>query len=238
LDTNLFVIEDASKDPRFADNPLVTGEPHIRFYAGYPLQALNGEKMGTLCIIDQKPRQFGQEDRLALTDLGKMAEQEIKITELALNDELTGLSNRRGFMTLARQMQKLSDRNIHPLALIYFDLDNFKSINDTYGHAQGDAILRAFADALQRTARDADLLARLGGDEFAWLLSSQTENEAVELIERLEKELSGFNAQQATDQQVRFSHGIAHYTPRSSISIDQLLAEADAKMYKNKYSSR
>lgn len=82
LGTDVFVIEDALQDPRFADNPLVTGEPRIRFYAGCPLHANNGDALGTLCIIDRKPHRFDPMQRRALHDLGRWAEQELNLLDL------------------------------------------------------------------------------------------------------------------------------------------------------------
>lgn len=102
LGDGAFVIPDALQDERFADNPLVAGPPHVRFYAGCPLRGPGGRKLGTLCIIDSKPRAFSDEDVEMLVDLALMVEREFSAIEWATVDELTGLSNRRGFMMLAQ----------------------------------------------------------------------------------------------------------------------------------------
>ena len=96
----LFIIPNAVEDERFHDNPLVTDAPHIRFYAGYTLKIRTGLNIGTLCLIDQKPREMDSEDQQLLEDLGAMIEQEIKSIQLATLDELTLISNRRGFYHL------------------------------------------------------------------------------------------------------------------------------------------
>ena len=101
LNKGVFVIEDALQDERFADNPLVTGEPHIRFYAGQPLRTMSGKAVGTLCIIDREPRSFGEEDLAMLSDLAAMVEREIMAVQLAISDDLTRISNRRGFLALS-----------------------------------------------------------------------------------------------------------------------------------------
>ena len=88
LEREIFVVEDASKDSRFEDNPLVVDAPHIRFYAGCPIHDVDGLPFGTLCIIDSKPRKFSREDRSALSDLGAMVESEIAISILASENEL------------------------------------------------------------------------------------------------------------------------------------------------------
>ena len=101
LEDKLFIIPNTLEDERFADNPLVLEDPNIRFYAGHPLKVMNGSKMGTLCIIDKEPREFSDEDYGLLKDLAAMAEQEIEAVQLASLDELTLISNRRGFKSLA-----------------------------------------------------------------------------------------------------------------------------------------
>ncbi|MBU2097222.1 MAG: GAF domain-containing protein, partial [Gammaproteobacteria bacterium] len=93
LGKQVFIVEDTLKDDRFYDNPLVTGDPNIRFYAGYPLKVNNGSALGTLCIFDREPRSFDADDLQLLQDLGTMAEQEIAALQLATLDELTLISN-------------------------------------------------------------------------------------------------------------------------------------------------
>ena len=100
LGDGIFIIPNALKDERFADNPLVIDEPHIRFYAGCPISVPDGHKMGTLCIIDRKPRQLSQEDLELLQDLANMVGQELAALQMATLDELTGIANRRGFKIL------------------------------------------------------------------------------------------------------------------------------------------
>src|SRR5688572_20436706 len=97
LGEGVFVIPDALEDERFRDSPLVTGFPEIRFYAGCPVRAPDGSALGTLCVIDHEPRDVDSADVDVLVDLAGMAEQELKTLALATVDELTGLSNRRGF---------------------------------------------------------------------------------------------------------------------------------------------
>lgn len=133
LGETLFVVEDASQDPRFADNPLVTGEPHIRFYAGHPLEVGNGLKLGTLCIIDRKPRIFGQREKALLSDLASMVESELQAIQMATIDELTGITNRRGFMLLAEKNLQYAFRAKIPTSLLFLDLNHFKAINDKFG---------------------------------------------------------------------------------------------------------
>ncbi|MBP0591231.1 sensor domain-containing diguanylate cyclase [Paraburkholderia sp. LEh10] len=238
LGDELFLVNDASLDARFADNPLVKGEPNIRFYAGYPLTVDNGSRLGTLCLIDVKPRALDDEERMLLRDLARMAEQEIAAVQLATTDELTGLSNRRGFEALAQHAIRLCKRAQKPASLLFFDLNGFKQINDVHGHAEGDRALIAFATVLRTTLRDSDVIGRLGGDEFVVLLSDSDEDGTMQTIERLRHQLHIYNQSAQADYHLHCSVGTATYAPDSALSIDELLARADGAMYANKRAQR
>lgn len=103
LSDDILVVPDALLDPRFSDRPFVTGEPHIRFYAGCPLTVPNGCKLGTLCLVDTVPRTLNEEDIKLLRDLAAMVEHEMAAVQMATMDELTKLLNRRGFEVLGQQ---------------------------------------------------------------------------------------------------------------------------------------
>ena len=238
LGDETFVISDTSLDSRFSDNPLVTGAPHIRFYAGHPLSAPTGEKMGTLCIIDTKPKQLDQEDLLALQDLATMVEQELAAVQMATLDELTDISNRRGFIHLAQHSLNLSKRLNTPCALVYFDLDNFKPINDQYGHAEGDRALQIFTNQMKKSFRDSDVFTRIGGDEFVALLNSTSKATAQNIIRRFEESLNDHTASIALDYNIEFSYGLVQYDASQHESIDQLLDSADKTMYQYKNKSK
>ena len=134
LDDDVFIISAASKDKRFVDNPMVIEEPHVEFYAGCPL-IINGYRLGTLCIVDHIARSFDSEDIAALKDLATTVELELSAIQIATHDELTGILNRRGFLSIAQNTLSLSIRNNFPVTLAYLDLDKFKAINDNFGHA-------------------------------------------------------------------------------------------------------
>ncbi len=189
LGDDVFIVSDAAEDERFLDNPLVSDDPKIRFYAGCPLRVSDGSKLGTLCIIDQRPRKLNADDLETLKDLAAMAEREIAAVQLATLDEVTHISNRRGFMLLAEHSLRMCVRNAEPAALVYLDLNKFKPINDRFGHAEGDEALRLFADVLRHSCRDSDIPARLGGDEFALLLTNMRMGAVKTVMERLQKRL-------------------------------------------------
>jgi GAF domain-containing protein len=151
---HVLVVPDTLKDERFADNPLVLAAPKIRFYAGYPLTMPNGVRVGTLCIIDDKPRSFSKDDEDALEDLGKIVAEELLSIQQNTLDALTGISNRRGFELLANKTLAYGDRLDFATCLIFFDLDYFKAINDNFGHEEGDTALRTFAGLLIDSFRE------------------------------------------------------------------------------------
>ncbi|MGE1176850.1 sensor domain-containing diguanylate cyclase [Pseudomonas sp. BW7P1] len=234
LKDELLLVPDAREDERFHDNPLVTGEPKIRFYAGYPLTVPDGNKMGTLCLIDTKPRDLDDEERALLRDLAGMAEQELMAVQMASMDELTLLSNRRGFKMLAQHALDACARMEKPATLLFFDLNDFKQINDLYGHAEGDSALKTFADVLRIAFRESDVVGRLGGDEFVALLTGSSHVETTRIMVRLKEILEERNATLHRGYAIRFSVGQIEYDPRRHATVDKLLVDADAAMYEHK----
>jgi diguanylate cyclase (GGDEF)-like protein len=238
LGDDAFVIEDATTDSRFADNPLVTGEPHIRFYAGFPLRYLNGTKLGTLCLIDHQPRQLEKRERQILKDIASIAESELQALELATADELTGINNRRGFFVTAGQALSLCQRQNLPVSLVFLDLNEFKPINDRFGHAEGDKALRLFADTLVNVCRKNDIAARMGGDEFVLLLTNVKPDEVEQVLSRFAALIEEANAAQVLGYAVTFSYGTVHFDEDRHGGLEGLLAEGDELMYQRKQRSK
>ena len=239
LGDDIFIISDATLDDRFYDNPLVVNEPRIRFYAGVPLVISNGIKVGTLCLIDREPRSLSDEDKELLCDLGKMAAQELVSSQLATIDELTQISNRRGFISLAIHALNLCKRMNKPASLFFFDLDFFKEINDRFGHAEGDIALINFSKILQDAFRQSDVIGRLGGDEFVALLTNANQVETKLILHRLEQLLEEFNNQNTVrGYDIACSVGIAAFDPSRHQSINDLLADGDRMMYEQKRNKR
>ena len=231
LGNDMFIIPDTLADERFADNPLVLNDPYIRFYAGCPLRAPNGRKLGTLCIIDRQPRNFWEEDFEALKDLASMVERELAAVQLATLDELTNISNRRGFMMLAQHSLNLCVRQKSSVSLVFMDLDKFKPINDTFGHAEGDRALTVFAQQMKAACRDSDIFARLGGDEFSMLLINVSKEHAENVVSRLRESVEIYNQVAKRGYDISFSHGIVEFNPEKHRTIDAMLADGDSLMY-------
>ena len=234
LGDEIFEVSDATLDNRFANNPLVTDSPNIRFYAGCPLTVANGSKLGTLCILDQKPRNFDEEDKVLLRDLARMVEVELSALQLATTDDLTLLSNRRGFDSLAQHALSVCNRLELPAVMLFFDLNKFKQINDQFGHAEGDRALTIFSSILLDVFRDSDVIGRLGGDEFAVLLTNCDKSETQSILDRLANLVTAQNAIDKRGYEISYSIGITQYDPMMHTSISALLDDTDEKMYINK----
>ena len=234
LDDELFIINDTKEDFRFADNPLVVNEPYIRFYAGCPLRFLDGSRLGALCIIDTSPRTLSEDDIEALKDLAELAERELVAVQLASLDTITGIANKRGFITLAHNALGICTRLEIPATLAYLDLKDFKSINDKFGHIEGDKALAAFADNIRDTLRGSDVFARLGGDEFIVLFTDTSIERAEEIIARLRQSMDRYNNETSCGYDISFCAGIMAVDPEQDNSIDALLSRADHLMYEKK----
>lgn len=231
LGDDLFIIPDTFLDKRFADNPLVLNDPYIRFYAGCPLRDPTGSKLGTLCIIDRQPRSLGKEDLEALTDLASMVERELAAVQLAMLDDLTKISNRRGFMMVAQHSLRLCARHKLTASLVFVDLDKFKRINDTFGHAEGDRALTVFADQIKKTCRESDSFARLGGDEFAILLIDTPKERADRVVGKLRQSVEDYNQEAKRGCAISFSYGVVEFNPEKHRTVDAMLADGDTLMY-------
>ncbi|HEX3042915.1 MAG TPA: sensor domain-containing diguanylate cyclase [Solirubrobacterales bacterium] len=234
LQPETMVVEDATLDERFADNPLVLGDPNIRFYAGHPVAAPGGEPLGTLCVIDDKPRPLGEFDAEALRELAGMVEAEVASLSLAIGDELTGIANRRGFEMLGERLLVAARKMELPLSVVYADLDNMKPINDRLGHDAGDRALVEVAELLGEALRGSDLIARLGGDEFCAILVDAGSGGARAAIERVGETLRLRNAATAEEFDLSVSLGFAESLPGDERPLAELVAAADAAMLEAK----
>ncbi|MCW2751972.1 MAG: kdpD1 [Aeromicrobium sp.] len=161
----------------------------------------------------------------------RMLEDELR--ERALHDSLTGLPNRAHF--LERAQQAINRRDPRPLAACFLDLDDFKSVNDTYGHAAGDDLLREMSERLVACLRPEDVVARFGGDEFAILLEDTTLEDALRAVERIQESTSQPFEVAGVQLVTHLSIGVAPSTGHHA-TTDQLLAEADVAMYAAKAS--
>ena len=159
---------------------------------------------------------------------------QVVLRSLALIDELTGLYNRRGFLSIGGQHLMLADRAKREMVLFFADFDHLKQINDTLGHTEGDQALIETASILSDTFRKSDLIARLGGDEFAVLAIEARKNNMESITTRLQKNLEAYNARKNRSHKLSLSVGASFYDPEDPCSIGELLDRADRSMYELK----
>lgn len=247
-----FVVADALRDGRFADNPLVTGSPNIRFYAGQPVRAPDGQRVGTLCLIDDRPRRLSPEARQGLRDLAALVESELRVNALSVSqialrsrleaverkaaiDPVTRAWTRAMVVELLQSELARSKRQRQPLAVVMLDLDNFKTINDTYGHPGGDEVLRVSADRMRAEVRPYDVVGRYGGEEFMILIQAHDGREVAAVAERIRARLAELPvATSAGAVRITASLGVAVYDGTSDPDEEALVGAADRALYRAK----
>jgi diguanylate cyclase (GGDEF)-like protein/PAS domain S-box-containing protein len=167
-------------------------------------------------------------------DITERRKLEEEIRALSITDQMTGLHNRRGFLTLAEQQLKISNRTKNALLLIFIDLDGMKWINDTLGHQKGDEALVEVANILKKSFRKSDIIARVGGDEFA-VLALGAAMECRDIIQnRVDQYVGIVNSRKNRDYRISMSMGVVRYDPDNPRPLDELMTSADALMYDQK----
>ncbi|MFH1059829.1 MAG: diguanylate cyclase [Pseudomonadota bacterium] len=210
---------------------------------------LGVEVASEMCLVHDSGRKLVVEMRVAetkwqglparlasLRDISELVELREELRALSLEDELTGLYNRRGFVTLARQLIKTALRMRRRTLLFFADLDDLKLINDRLGHREGDRALAAASRVLRATFRESDVVARVGGDEFAALALEADEDQTRPILIRLGENLEAYNRSRPGSYALSLSVGTAVYDPTEPRPLEDLMAEADHKMYLHKRS--
>ncbi|SFZ86564.1 diguanylate cyclase (GGDEF) domain-containing protein [Devosia enhydra] len=222
------IVEDAREDPRFAENPQVVGPPHIRFYIGAPLRTLKGHVLGALCAIDSTPRKASARDIAILTDLADMVVEQIELRQTAAVDGLTGALRRSSFIDSAATAMRQTRARNEALSCLLLDADHFKRINDTRGHAAGDAVLQAIVESCRSVLRSSDIIGRLGGEEFCIMLPGADERRALGVAQRLQHAIAALPATQGHG--VTVSIGISSAGPAHG-DLSALISAADCALY-------
>lgn len=173
-----------------------------------------------------------------ITDITERKRMEEEIKDLSITDYLTGLHNRRGFMTLADRELKLQERTKSGLLLLFADVDNMKSINDNFGHEKGDQALVEIAAIFKKVFRKSDIIARVGGDEFAVLGIGAASKDFDTFQSQLNQHLDRYNAIENRDYKLAVSMGMAYKDPDNICTLDELISKADELMYEQKRSKR
>jgi diguanylate cyclase (GGDEF)-like protein len=167
-------------------------------------------------------------------DLNKRRKVEEKLKKLARFDSLTGCYNRRYGLELLDRQIKLSHRSKSPLLLAFLDIDKFKPINDTFGHDEGDMVLKEVANLFKSTLREIDIICRMGGDEFLLVFPDNSLKDVSQIKERLNNNLIELNQTLKKPYKIDLSIGLSEYDPDKPLSMDELIRIADQKMYEEK----
>jgi len=183
LGTGTFVVADARKDRRFADNPLVTGEPNIRFYAGHPVKAPDGSPIGTLCVLDRKPRRFGKRARTVLRGFASTIEEELQAAGLSVAqldvaaalpagkrvaavDSLTRVWTREAIIQILEREFAFARKRKRSIGVLLADVDQCELLNRKKGVDAGDAAVREAAAQMLQAVRPQDAVGRFGAEQF------------------------------------------------------------------------
>ncbi len=252
----LTIVDDTTRDKRFTDHPLVAGRPHFRFYAGFPLSGLEGQTIGTFCVMDIRPRSVTASEKQLILDLAALARLELATDRLndaqrelvsrlsisrreAIIDPLTRLWNRRGTLMFLRNAMRTTDERRQDLAIGIIDVDNFKSINDIHGHAAGDETLRKTAQIMTSMLRHDDVVGRYGGDEFLVLLPNTNEREAAAILNRLREAIRSSSVRTRSGPvKATVSVGYTVRPPGDQSSEEDLIRNADDALSESKHAGR
>ncbi|MGF1503450.1 MAG: diguanylate cyclase [Paracoccaceae bacterium] len=233
------VVPDATADIRFAANPLVVGEMGIRAYMGVPICSPDGYRLGSLCVIDTRPRpDIAARGAEVLADLGQLVTSDIEMRLLSQTDALTGVASRRWFLEMVARECTRSARSGQPVTLGVLDIDRFKAVNDRHGHPVGDEVLSALAGRLQACMRKKDMLGRLGGEEFGLLLGDTDTAAGYLAADRVRRVTSDqvFHTS-AGSLPLTISLGLATRQGETT-DPEELLRAADAALYEAKREGR
>ena len=169
----------------------------------------------------------------------KISQLEEEQRIIATFDTLTGLLNRRPFLDKSETILQLAKRKQSSLSIAYIDIDNFKKINDTYGHIGGDAVLESFGILIRKNIRKSDLAARIGGEEFIILLPDTDIKKATIVLGKIRK-LIKTKVVKNSNKRINFtvSIGMAEFNDNNQVTLNELISQSDSALYKAKISGK
>lgn len=226
LGDDIFEIQNARRDPRFRDNPLVTDQPNIRFYAGAPLTAPNGHKLGTLCIIDKVPRRLNDEQKTMLQNLADMVVKEM----IEHVDTESSLPNRNSFLLSgAKCFDK--PREERQFSVLLFDIhEAVAAQNDSQSSASPN---EKFAELLKKYFPKAQSIANIDNKYFCVLLKDSLGDTQSKIVQRLSAEAKKSLFAESNDSKCVRYIGFVDYDAAKHISIDEVLNDTD-KMFQER----
>ncbi|SFR54223.1 diguanylate cyclase (GGDEF) domain-containing protein [Marinobacter daqiaonensis] len=235
---SMLVVPDALEDPRFAGNPLVTGDPHIRFYAGAVVRGPTGQPLGTLCVLDHQPRHFDEAHRAHLRQFADLVENEIahiadllalksSIERFAYYDPLTQLPNRQLLMDRLGQLVRLAAMESMQVEVLLFNVTGLRLINQSLGTRGGDELLQQLAGRLRENCPEGGSAARLQADELVLVFPVHCESQRQEATRRIHGALERPYHCQGREHYLRVQIGGSLF-PDQGDSAEALIEQASA----------
>ncbi|MEL7013010.1 MAG: EAL domain-containing protein [Pseudomonadota bacterium] len=232
------IVSNTLKDAVFRENVLVKDAPHIRAYLGVPLVTSDGYRIGSVCCVDKKPRDFSHDDIQLMKDMSLIVMEQMEMRTLALFDPLTSARTRRGFCSEAKHRLEHARLTGDKFAVVMLDIDHFKSVNDAYGHSAGDEILTGVGQRVAELLPDDALFGRMGGEEFAVALPGQCEEAALHYAETLRRRIEHPSFETKWGPlQITISVGVAQADGLTQ-GLEELLEQADWALYEAKAKGR
>lgn len=230
LDDKIMVVNNAEEDERFCDNPLVCDNPNIRFYAGYPLAAPDGSRIGTLCVIDDKPKELSTEQLQLLRELGRMVEEELIAANESAHDSITGLSNRNGLIMIADHLLPVCCREKKPATLLMFHAQNLHQVEMKNGGVEADAMAVELAHMLMANFRNSDIVARVSFDVFVVLLSCAGLDSVEPARYRFDEQLSARNREPSNLNEIEIDAFAIAYKKGRHDDAAELLKDGESRI--------
>lgn len=239
INTNkMLLVPNALKENDWKNNPDV--KLNMISYLGFPISWPDGKPFGTICVLDEKENHYSsqyinlvQKFRRSIEIHLELIDKSNQLTKLAKIDPLTSIYNRRGFFAKAETEFNRSIRYKHSLSILLFDIDNFKKINDTYGHQMGDEVLTTFARTVSSLLRESDIFGRYGGDEYIAMLCETDYESAKITAERIRNEIAQ-TAVTCNGNQVKFRVSIGIGSLSDNLTLEEIIKQADIALYESK----
>ena len=205
-----------------------------RFTMEYPSHSGRERRWFLLSVTPMRSGRHVTGAVISHTDITRRKLAELETKRFSVTDPMTGILNRKAGLESVQKQMKFCERHGCSFTVCYIDLDNLKSVNDTFGHKEGDRIIITFVNLVKNALRESDVVCRLGGDEILLILQETTIEDSSFVLSRIRDSVDGRNARSTKPYRIEFSYGLAEYTLGSKLTADELIDLGDRNMYKMK----